>query len=72
MLHDITLEIKSGERVGVVGRTGSGKSSFTLALLRLIPTKGAVMYDGIVTEVINLNALRTNMTISTFFIPTCS
>ena len=70
MLHDITLEIKSGERIGVVGRTGSGKSSLTLALLRLIPTKGAVMYDGIVTEAINLTALRTNMTISTFFILT--
>lgn len=66
VLHDITLEIKSGERVGVVGRTGSGKSSLTLSLLRLIPTRGAVMYDGIVTDNINLNALRTNMTISTF------
>ena len=64
VLHDITLDIKSGERIGVVGRTGSGKSSLTLSLLRLIPTKGAVMYDGIITEGINLNALRTNMTIS--------
>jgi ABC-type multidrug transport system fused ATPase/permease subunit len=64
VLHDITLEIKSGERIGVVGRTGSGKSSLTLALLRLIPTKGAVMYDGIVTENINLNALRAKITIS--------
>ena len=67
VLHDITLEIKSGERIGVVGRTGSGKSSLTLSLLRLIPTQGAVMYDGIMTEGINLNALRTNMTISMFF-----
>lgn len=67
VLHDITLEIKSGERIGVVGRTGSGKSSLTLSLLRLIPTQGAVMYDGIMTESINLNALRTNMTISMFF-----
>jgi ABC-type multidrug transport system fused ATPase/permease subunit len=71
VLHDITLEIKSGERIGVVGRTGSGKSSLTLALLRLIPTKGAVMYDGVVTENINLDALRKNMTISTSFIPIC-
>jgi ABC-type dipeptide/oligopeptide/nickel transport system ATPase component len=68
VLHDITLEIKSGERIGVVGRTGSGKSSLTLSLLRLIPTKGAVMYDGIITEGINLNALRNNMTISMSFI----
>lgn len=48
----------------IVGRTGSGKSSLTLSLLRLIPTKGAVMYDGLATEHINLNALRNNMTIS--------
>jgi len=71
VLHDITLEIKSGERIGVVGRTGSGKSSLTLSLLRLIPTKGAVMYDGIMTEGINLNALRANMTISMLFLYFC-
>ena len=68
VLHNITLDIKSGERIGVVGRTGSGKSSLTLALLRLIPSKGAVVYDGIVTEDINLDALRTNISISTSFI----
>jgi ABC-type multidrug transport system fused ATPase/permease subunit len=48
----------------LVGRTGSGKSSLTLSLLRLIPTKGAVLYDGLGTDHVNLNALRTNMTIS--------
>ncbi|KAG8830089.1 hypothetical protein FRC17_005452 [Serendipita sp. 399] len=63
VLHDISFEIKSGERVGVVGRTGSGKSSLTLSLLRLIPTTGAVMYDGIATAHINLNALRNHITI---------
>ncbi|KAG8845530.1 hypothetical protein FRB91_001696 [Serendipita sp. 411] len=63
VLRDISFEIKSGERVGIVGRTGSGKSSLTLSLLRLIPTSGAVMYDGIATSHINLNALRNNITI---------
>ena len=63
ILHSINFHIKSGERVGVVGRTGSGKSSLTLALLRCIFTEGTVLYDGVPTNKINLNALRTNITI---------
>ncbi|KAJ7078496.1 hypothetical protein C8R44DRAFT_836696 [Mycena epipterygia] len=63
VLHDISFNIKSGERVGVVGRTGSGKSSLTLALLRCIFTDGAVYYDGIPTSSLNLDALRANVTI---------
>ncbi|KAH8990840.1 hypothetical protein EDB92DRAFT_1935217 [Lactarius akahatsu] len=63
VLHDISFHIKSGERVGVVGRTGSGKSSLTLSLLRCIPTKGSVYYDGRLTNSINLDALRSNITI---------
>ncbi|KAH9059057.1 hypothetical protein EDB87DRAFT_1832312 [Lactarius vividus] len=63
VLHDISFHIKSGERVGVVGRTGSGKSSLTLSLLRCIFTEGSVYYDGRLTSSINLNALRSNITI---------
>ena len=63
VLHSINFHIKSGERVGVVGRTGSGKSSLTLALLRCIFTEGTVLYDGIPTSKINLDALRENITI---------
>ncbi|KAF8953252.1 multidrug resistance-associated ABC transporter [Flammula alnicola] len=63
VLHDISFHIASGERIGVVGRTGSGKSSLTLALLRCILTEGTVYYDGIPTSSINLDALRTSITI---------
>ncbi|KAI9431384.1 hypothetical protein H4582DRAFT_2085055 [Lactarius indigo] len=63
VLHDISFHIKSGERVGVVGRTGSGKSSLTLSLLRCMFTEGSVYYDGILTSSINLDALRSNITI---------
>ena len=63
VLHGLSFHVKSGERVGVVGRTGSGKSSLTLALLRCILTEGTVLYDGIPTSKINLEALRTNITI---------
>ncbi|RPD55086.1 multidrug resistance-associated ABC transporter [Lentinus tigrinus ALCF2SS1-6] len=63
VLHDISFEVKSGERVGIVGRTGSGKSSLALSLLRLILTEGQVYYDGILTDSINLDALRSKITI---------
>ncbi|OCH84366.1 multidrug resistance-associated ABC transporter [Obba rivulosa] len=63
VLHEVSFEVKSGERIGIVGRTGSGKSSLTLALLRAIITEGKVYYDGLPTDAINLDALRTNITI---------
>ncbi|KAJ7213835.1 hypothetical protein GGX14DRAFT_444201 [Mycena pura] len=63
VLHDISFHIKSGERVGIVGRTGSGKSSLTLSLLRCIPTDGSVRFDGIETSKLNLDALRSSITI---------
>ena len=46
-----------------VGRTGAGKSSIALALLRAIKTTGKVYYDGIATDTINLDALRSNITL---------
>jgi ABC-type multidrug transport system fused ATPase/permease subunit len=80
VLHDLSFEIKSGERIGVggliyathvldsqisqtVGRTGSGKSTLTLSLLRCIYTEGSVYFDGLPTSALNLNALRGAMTI---------
>lgn len=62
-MHNLSFDIKSGERIGVVGRTGSGKSSLTLSLLRSIPTEGEMLYDGIPTKSINLDALRSSITI---------
>ncbi|KAF8883972.1 hypothetical protein BD779DRAFT_1787388 [Infundibulicybe gibba] len=63
VLHNISFSIQAGQRVGVVGRTGSGKSSLTLSLLRCIFTDGEVYYDGVRTDTINLDALRSNITI---------
>ncbi|EIM80365.1 uncharacterized protein STEHIDRAFT_162782 [Stereum hirsutum FP-91666 SS1] len=63
VLHDLNFEIKAGERVGVVGRTGSGKSSLTLSLLRCIFTSGEVYFDGIPISSVNLDALRSHITI---------
>ncbi len=45
VLRDINLSIKAREKIGVVGRTGAGKSSLTLALFRIIePTSGNIRY----------------------------
>ncbi|KAF9533202.1 hypothetical protein CPB83DRAFT_846042 [Crepidotus variabilis] len=63
VLHEINFHVKSGERIGVVGRTGSGKSSLTLALLRCIITEGTVYLDGLPTNKVNLDSLRSNITI---------
>ncbi|KAJ7072752.1 P-loop containing nucleoside triphosphate hydrolase protein [Mycena amicta] len=63
VLQNISFEIKSGERVAVVGRSGSGKSSLILSLLRCILTEGSVKYDGIDTSTLDLDVLRSNITI---------
>lgn len=63
VLDNLNVDIKAGQRVGIVGRTGSGKSTLSLALLRLIPTEGSVVIDGIDTKKINLDSLRTHVTI---------
>ncbi|KAK4688391.1 hypothetical protein P7C73_g1726, partial [Tremellales sp. Uapishka_1] len=63
VLKDLDVVISSGEKVGIVGRTGSGKSTLALAILRMLPTTGSVIIDGIKTENINLHALRSNVTI---------
>ncbi|GJE99674.1 multidrug resistance-associated ABC transporter [Phanerochaete sordida] len=63
ILQDLTFNIKSGEHIGVVGRTGAGKSTLTLALLRCIHTQGLFVYDGVRTDSIPLDSLRSSITI---------
>src|SRR5947209_4629240 len=50
-LHDLSLEVAAGETVGVLGESGSGKSSLALAVLQLLPANaahvsGEVQYQG--------------------------
>ncbi|KZV72448.1 P-loop containing nucleoside triphosphate hydrolase protein [Peniophora sp. CONT] len=63
VLHDLSFHVKSGERIGIVGRTGSGKTSLTLSLLRTIYTGGTVVFDGVDTGTIRLDDLRSKITI---------
>lgn len=63
VLDNLSVDIKAGQRVGIVGRTGSGKSTLSLALLRMIPITGIVRIDGVDTQKINLDSLRSHVTI---------
>jgi ATP-binding cassette subfamily C (CFTR/MRP) protein 4 len=59
-LDGSSFAIGAGERVGVVGRTGSGKSSMVLALLRLLEIEnGSIEVDGVNISSIGLHRLRT-------------
>jgi ABC-type multidrug transport system fused ATPase/permease subunit len=53
-----------GEKVGIVGRTGAGKSSLTLALFRIIePVEGTIIIDDCDVSKIGLGCLRSRLTI---------
>ncbi|THW49233.1 ATP-binding cassette glutathione S-conjugate transporter [Aureobasidium pullulans] len=64
VLKNVDLSIKSHEKIGVVGRTGAGKSSLTLALFRIIePTEGDISIDDLSTSSIGLLDLRRRLAI---------
>ncbi|XP_076346503.1 multidrug resistance-associated protein 1-like isoform X2 [Tachypleus tridentatus] len=64
VLYDINLSIKPEEKVGIVGRTGAGKSSMTLGLFRIIePAGGSIIIDGVDISQIGLHDLRSILTI---------
>ncbi|KAF9899229.1 hypothetical protein BX616_003152, partial [Lobosporangium transversale] len=64
VLKEVDLTIKGGERVGIVGRTGAGKSSVTLALFRIIEAaQGSIQVDGVDISTLGLHELRSRLTI---------
>ena len=66
VLKNLTFDIKGGEKIGVVGRTGSGKSSFMIALFRITELEkngGSISIDGIDTSELGTVALRSNLSI---------
>ncbi|PRD31029.1 UNVERIFIED_CONTAM: Canalicular multispecific organic anion transporter 1 [Trichonephila clavipes] len=64
VLKRICCDIKSGEKIGIVGRTGAGKSSLTLSLFRIIEaTDGKIEIDGLDIAEMGLHHLRSKITI---------
>uniref|UniRef100_A0A672LN94 ABC-type glutathione-S-conjugate transporter n=1 Tax=Sinocyclocheilus grahami TaxID=75366 RepID=A0A672LN94_SINGR len=64
ILHGITCDIQSTEKIGIVGRTGAGKSSLTNCLFRIIEaSEGQILVDGIDISTLGLHDLRSRLTI---------
>ncbi|XP_042361797.1 multidrug resistance-associated protein 1 isoform X2 [Plectropomus leopardus] len=63
-IRNITININKGEKVGIVGRTGAGKSSLTLGLFRIIEAaEGHILIDGLDIAKLGLHELRSRITI---------
>ncbi|KHJ75242.1 hypothetical protein OESDEN_25142 [Oesophagostomum dentatum] len=63
-VKNVTFTIKGGEKVAVVGRTGSGKSSIAKGVLRLVEKAGGdIFIDGVNIAEIGLHELRSRITI---------
>ena len=64
VLRGIDCKIGSGEKIGIVGRTGAGKSSLTLALFRIVEAAGgSISIDGVNIAHLGLGKLRSRITI---------
>uniref|UniRef100_A0A8C8HBE8 Multidrug resistance-associated protein 4 n=1 Tax=Oncorhynchus tshawytscha TaxID=74940 RepID=A0A8C8HBE8_ONCTS len=63
VLKDMKAMLRPKEKVGIVGRTGAGKSSLVSALFRLAEPEGRIYIDGVLTSEIGLHDLRQKMSI---------
>ena len=61
-IKNFCLEINPGEKIAVIGKTGSGKSTIAQLLLRMYDVdNGIILYDGVPVKNIDLNYLRSNI-----------
>ncbi|KAK0495417.1 ABC protein [Armillaria luteobubalina] len=63
VLRGITLDIQGGEKIGIVGRTGAGKSSLILTLLRISEYSGEIFIDREDISKMGLKSLRSKMAV---------
>lgn len=63
ILKNLNFHIRSREKIGIVGRTGAGKSSIIQAIFRLAVNEGLIEIDGVDISTIGLNELRKKIAI---------
>uniref|UniRef100_A0A182NES5 ABC-type glutathione-S-conjugate transporter n=1 Tax=Anopheles dirus TaxID=7168 RepID=A0A182NES5_9DIPT len=64
VIRGISLNVRGGEKIGIVGRTGAGKSSLTLGLFRIVEAAGGqIVIDGLDISQMGLHQLRSRLTI---------
>ncbi|KAL9580548.1 MAG: hypothetical protein Q9212_004426 [Teloschistes hypoglaucus] len=64
VLQGLTMRVAGGERIGIVGRTGAGKSSIMSTLFRLVELSGgSISIDGVNIATVGLKDLRTRLAI---------
>src|SRR5439155_16549792 len=62
-LSNLNFKVMAGEKIGIVGRTGAGKSSLLAALFRMCEPDGFIKIDRINTKLIGLHDLRKKISI---------
>ncbi|XP_023013490.2 probable multidrug resistance-associated protein lethal(2)03659 [Leptinotarsa decemlineata] len=63
VLKSMSFVVQPKERIGIVGRTGAGKSSIISSLFRLYQTEGSIVVDGVDIKTLSLEFLRSNISI---------
>ena len=64
VLHKLSFTVKQGEKIGIVGRTGAGKSTICLAIARIVEIfEGQIEIDGVDIQQLSLDVLRSKITV---------
>jgi ATP-binding cassette subfamily C (CFTR/MRP) protein 4 len=63
VLKNVTANISASEKIGIVGRTGAGKSSFFQTIFRMYEPSGSIVIDGFNIQDLSLKDLRSKLTI---------
>lgn len=63
VLRNITFVVEPREKVGIIGRTGAGKSTIISTLFKLYKVKGSIIIDGIDINTVNVDYLRKHISI---------